>query len=231
MTGAATAVRVRWIHRDGPRGLIGAVVCVVAAIVFSMGFALITGRGPSTLITTYVSWDVFAISQIVLVLLAYARATPQQLPDLLRHTGTRRRAANLWSAGEGPGTAVTLAVIALVGAVVLPRISGVDAGGRLAETLVIASGVILSWIVVVVSFTVFYARRAIQHGGLEFPGGDPEQGWVDYLYFALSVSSTFGTTDVTVTTTRMRRSVLSHAAIAFVFNTVILAILVGAVAS
>jgi uncharacterized membrane protein len=228
VTSTAGAVRVRWIHRDGPRGYVGAAICGVVAAAFSVVYAFTTGHGPSSVLTTYLGWDVFALVQIVLTAIAYTGATPQQLPLLVRGTGSRRRLSNLYLGGEGPGTAVTLAIVALVGAAVLPRVGGTNSAGGLAEGIVVVAGVVLSWIVVVISYTVFYARQQVLHGGLEFPGGATEHAWTDYLYFALSVASTFGTTDVTVVSSRMRRAVLVHAAIAFVFNTVIIAMLVSA---
>ncbi|MFK4599939.1 hypothetical protein RKD30_006606 [Streptomyces pristinaespiralis] len=47
-------------------------------------------------------------------------------------------------------------------------------------------------------------------------------------YFALSVRTTFGTTDVTVMSRELRRTVAANATIAFVFNTVIVAGMVAA---
>ena len=44
------------------------------------------------------------------------------------------------------------------------------------------------------------------------------------------MATTFGTTDVDVTTTRLRRAVMGHAVLTFVFNTVIIALLVSALA-
>jgi uncharacterized membrane protein len=48
------------------------------------------------------------------------------------------------------------------------------------------------------------------------------------VYFALSVMTTFRTTDVTVMSREMRRTVVANATIAFVFSTVIVAGMVAA---
>jgi uncharacterized membrane protein len=46
------------------------------------------------------------------------------------------------------------------------------------------------------SYTVFYARRYIEDPDcLTFPGGQ-DPGVSDHLYFAAAVGTTFGTTDV-----------------------------------
>ncbi len=48
------------------------------------------------------------------------------------------------------------------------------------------------------------------------------------MYFALSVMTTLGTTDVMVTSHEMRRTVAANSVIAFVFNTITVAGLVSA---
>lgn len=89
--------------------------------------------------------------------------------------------------------------------------------------------VVVAWISVVVAFAVaFHADDLVEDGqALEFPGGQ-EPVWGDYVYFALSVMTTFGTTDVTVLSREMRRTVAANAVIAFVFNTITVASVVSA---
>ncbi len=62
---------------------------------------------------------------------------------------------------------------------------------------------------------------------MEFPG-DSAPTWDDYVYLAVQVSTTFSTHDGTVVTTAMRRKVTAQSVIAFVFNTVIVALVVSA---
>lgn len=59
-------------------------------------------------------------------------------------------------------------------------------------------------------------------GGLDFPGGKPPQGW-DFLYFAIVIGMTAQTADTNITSTRMRKLVILHSLITFLFNTVIVA--------
>ena len=61
---------------------------------------------------------------------------------------------------------------------------------------------------------------------LDFPGGAP--AGVDFAYFAFTIGMTFQTSDVTISSRVLRRWVLGHAVLAFGFNTVILAMAVGA---
>ena len=136
--------------------------------------------------------------------------------------------ALLLGGGEGPGLAVTLAVVALAGAALLPRLDAFASPGNetlLAGSLIVA--VVMSWFVVVVSYAVHYARTNAEHPGLRLPDEGPH-GFTDYFYFSLTVATTFGTTDVMVTTTRMRRTVAGQSALTFLFTTIIFVLLVTA---
>lgn len=60
-----------------------------------------------------------------------------------------------------------------------------------------------------------------------FPGR-PELVRRDYFYLAVQVSTTFSTSDVELTTTEMRGTSTAQSILAFVVNTVIVALLVSA---
>lgn len=78
----------------------------------------------------------------------------------------------------------------------------------------------------VTSYAVQYAREDIHRPGLKLGGSQPPL-FDDYLYQAITVSTSLAVSDVTATTTAMRRLVRSHALVAFAFNTVIVALLVS----
>lgn len=59
-------------------------------------------------------------------------------------------------------------------------------------------------------------------GGLDFPATD-EPGYWDFLYFAFTLGMTFQTSDVSVTSSSMRRTALFQSLAAFLFNLGILA--------
>jgi uncharacterized membrane protein len=59
-------------------------------------------------------------------------------------------------------------------------------------------------------------------GGLDFPD-EAEPGYWDFLYFAFTLGMTFQTSDVSITATPMRRTVLFQCLAAFLFNLGILA--------
>lgn len=64
--------------------------------------------------------------------------------------------------------------------------------------------------------------------GIAFPGGGEPRAW-DFLYYSFVVGMTAQVSDVSVTTTRMRRLTLGHSIFSFFYNTVILALTVNAV--
>lgn len=136
----------------------------------------------------------------------------------------------VYGTAPGPGVAITVSTIALAVSVIwLPRGSEVSSTIPEGARLVVGVLVLISaWTTVMVSFAVAYhADNLLEDGAaLDFPGSrDPR--WSDYIYFAVSVSTTFGPTDVTVRSWQMRRTVTVHSILAFVFNTVILAGVVG----
>jgi len=71
---------------------------------------------------------------------------------------------------------------------------------------------------------IFYraAKGGGDCGGLEFPD-TAEPGYWDFLYFAFTLGMTFQTSDVSVTASGMRRTVLFQCLAAFLFNLGILA--------
>lgn len=92
--------------------------------------------------------------------------------------------------------------------------------------------VAVAWTCVPVSFAVAFDVDNREGGGrTRAPRPRRRAIWSDDIYFAVSVMTTFGTTDVDVTSNVMRRTVTVDAVVAFVFSTVILAALVSVLAT
>ncbi len=137
-----------------------------------------------------------------------------------------RRRWRRWSdrQNQAPSWSVQVSALALlVVAVIL-----VTPDLRSSQTVLFAALAMVAacWMNVVVMFAVHYARLDAHEPGLAFPG-ESAQDLSDYLYFALAVQSTFGTTDVEVRTRVLRRAVAGQGALAFVFNSVIIAMIVS----
>jgi uncharacterized membrane protein len=58
--------------------------------------------------------------------------------------------------------------------------------------------------------------------GLTFPGRD-DPDYFDFLYFSFTIGAAAQTSDVIIVSRRMRRIVLAHTVLAFLFNTTVLA--------
>ena len=115
-------------------------------------------------------------------------------------------------------------------AAIAAELSGIhSAGGRdQAIRLGLAALTILcSWFFVNLMFAVHYAHDyygdAGQRRGLVFPGED-QPDYIDFLYFSFTIGAAAQTSDVTINSRRMRRLVLGHTVLAFLFNTTILAL-------
>ncbi|WP_316832624.1 DUF1345 domain-containing protein [Pedobacter aquatilis] len=96
------------------------------------------------------------------------------------------------------------------------------------------SGMFLSWVLVHTTFTMryahlFYGDTKNKNGGLDFPG-DEEPDFIDFAYFAFVIGMTFQVSDVEISSRKIRRLTLLHSIISFIFNTVIVALTINALA-
>ncbi|ROQ26930.1 putative membrane protein [Streptomyces sp. PanSC19] len=175
----------------------------------------------------------FRLILVVITAVAFSTASPERV-----HAWARRETRGtvlqryVYGTAPGPGVSIFIAAAALLVAVVWRpghMGSGLEPLPRAAVALVLVA---VAWVCVAVSFAVaFQADNLVEDGqALDFPGEEPP-AWADHVYFAFSVMTTFGTTDVDVTSREMRRTVTANAAIAFVFNTVTVASLVSALDS
>ncbi len=96
-------------------------------------------------------------------------------------------------------------------------------------TVIAVLGVMLSWILTHTVYTLRYAHlyyRGKHVGGLEFPGQD-RPAEIDFAYFSFTIGMTFQVSDVVISSSRIRRAALSHALLAFAYNTTILALVLN----
>lgn len=91
--------------------------------------------------------------------------------------------------------------------------------------------ILISWFLVHTTMALHYAHEYYGDGhlraGLDFPGDDKDVGYWDFLYFSFTVGATAQTSDVAVVTAGMRKVVLMHGILSFLFNTTILALLIN----
>lgn len=202
-------------------------VAAITQAVLTFGFVLVDPDPARHQVRNlFISWTLYAIVYTAVTLAVFLPADPDELRVRLDRRSRRdTRFRKIFRGGDGPFLAVGMSAAALVFAAGLPLLSGSRQSGT--GTTIAAVGAIAgSWTISMVGYALHYAARDTRTPGLTFCG-DERPAFADYLYFAISVATTFGTTDTEVTTTRMRRTVSGHTVIAFVFNTVILAIMVS----
>jgi uncharacterized membrane protein len=133
--------------------------------------------------------------------------------------------------------AVLLGITGVVIAVLLVAI-GAEAMGNNPEPFtkgLIIFTLAIAWLFSNTIYALHYAHLAYgdERGGcsgLDFPGTDDPDYW-DFVYFAFTCGMAFATSDVQVTSKRMRRVVTVHSLAAFAFNIGVLAFTINVLGS
>lgn len=166
-----------------------------------------------------IAFDVGAVLFLALMAVLMARATP---------TAMRRR-ARIQDEGKWAILVMSLCVAAVVlGALSYELHAAKDKS--LADITLASTSIFLAWLFVAVMFSQQYAHSFyMKQGQLNFPGTDQPDYW-DFTYFAVVLSMCCQTSDVTVTSSSLRRLVMLHSLVSFFFNVIIIAITVNVVA-
>ena len=203
-------------------------------VLVRIAVASAVGVAATLLLATRYSWAVSSISGwdaggIVLVGLAWITIFTADAAE------TGKRAAT----GD-PGRTLVYALVLLTSAislgaaVVLQRQASVVAPRSEALLAILCVGTVaLSWTLTHTAFTLRYAHLYYREdaegiGGVEFPGGGMPT-YMDFAYFAFTVGMCFQVSDVQVTSHQIRRAVLLHATMSFLYNTAILAFVLNLV--
>lgn len=175
-----------------------------------------------TFVKFLATWSTYALVYLALTWLAVRLGGMSTLVAMARRS-LRLSSAEKWVATSPARIAQGAAAVAMVAvAVVMPRPDQHDA----AEALVVAVclvAVVVSWLMLQVGFLMTYVGVHSDGGGLVLPDG-AEPGITDFAYFTVAVGTTFGTTDIEVHRSALRRQVLAHGLLAFVFNTLVLTV-------
>ena len=176
----------------------------------------------TSLATRYlVAWDVFLALFLVEAVVLIARFDEGL---------ARRRAAAQDDGGLALLVLTIGASVMSLGAIVAELGAAAEAASRAQSFLLVLGTITLSWIFVQVIFALHYAHEYFDEGdeggGLLFPGDDRPEYW-DFLYFSVVIGMTFQVSDVQVTSKPIRRLVMAHGLVSFVFNVAILALMVN----
>jgi len=166
-------------------------------------------------------WDA---AGVCLLVLAWWRIWHENSVETRRH-----------AAAEDPGRHLVWLLVLLASTVslfaagfVMRRARGI-APSDTAFCLLLAlclTAVVSAWALTHTAYSLRYAHLYYRddddgEGGLEFPGKIDPDGF-DFAYFAFTLGMCFQVSDVCITSRSIRRAVLAHALLSFLFNTVIL---------
>jgi uncharacterized membrane protein len=169
-------------------------------------------------------WVVAAAAFISWVWLTVARLSPEQTRLVATIEDNSRIATST--------TLLLASTASLVGAgLSVLRINDTSPNERTALLVAGVATVALSWGVVQTVFALRYAHEYYTEpvGGIDFGDVDGEPDYQDFAYVAFTVGMTFQTSDTTIQTRKIRRTVLTHALMAYLFGAVILAVMVNVI--
>lgn len=155
----------------------------------------------------------------------------------------RDRSAAAMRRHSAQNDANRLLVLALTAATALAILAAIltelpsSRGGHTLATVKLIATLGLAWLFTNVVFMLHYAHMHYANafggtrdgGGFQFPG-TPEPDYWDFLYFAFTVGMSFAASDVSVTRTVVRRVVIAHSLLSFVFNIGVLAFSINVLA-
>jgi hypothetical protein len=174
-----------------------------------------------------IAWVGFAISYLWLGIRAFRGADHAELVRRILGSPLPRSVWKRWLLAGGGGIVWPVVISVWAFSTIITAV--VNRKDVPVLVLSMAGLTVLSCIAIITfSFALYYARKDVEGGGLEFPGPE-ESVFSDYVYLAAGCSVTFGTTDTTVTTASMRRFVTFQSVLAWVLNTMVIATFISLV--
>ena len=200
---------------------------VLTAAAFGLLAALAVSFLVPWQLTVLVAWDVTAALVVSAVWISIGGMTAEETAEFAVQEDDSRASTHFLLIGA--------ALVSLVG-VVLAFVKA-NTGTHHDEVLLEAFGVatiVCSWLLVHTVFALRYAHVYYTgtEGGIDFKSkGHERPDYLDFAYTAFTVGMTFQVSDTDITRREMRRQVLRHALISFLFGAVILATTVNVIAS
>ena len=166
------------------------------------------------------AWDVAALVMSSFAWMIFLKAGPHETHQ---HAGTHdpgRRAVNVL-------VILTSCVSLLATAVVLRQARAQAPEVRDLFVVLCILAVASAWLLTHSAYALRYAHLYYRDdhegvGGLTFPG-DAAPCYLDFAYFAFTIGMCFQVSDVSIPSRQIRRAVLGHSVLSFLYNTAILA--------
>jgi uncharacterized membrane protein len=219
-----TVIDGLWRPRhSGRRRLMWAVLAIAVAAVVASAFL------PWQL-TILVAWSVGAVVVVVRAWMHVWQFTPEDTQAFATAEDDSRTFADFFLLGAS--------LVSLVGvAVAFLKANEVPDDEEIAIKVIGIVTILLSWLVVhtIAAFTYARLYYTVPVGGIDFKsdesGWSDEPDYHDFAYLAFTVGMTYQVADTDVTQRTMRKAVLRHALLSFVFGAVILATTVNLIAN
>lgn len=194
---------------------------------FFIGLTAILGAAAGTLVGVTAGWQyapaagwiATATCYLIWMRTSLGNMTPSEIESIVQQRQPARRPAD---------TIIIIASIASLGGVAYLLAAGTAKGPDATIAAVIGFlSVIASWLVVQAVYTLRYAILFYTEpiGGIDF-NHEERPAFSDFAYLAFTIAVTYGITDTAVKDRIIRRSVLQHSMVSYLFGTVILAITV-----
>jgi uncharacterized membrane protein len=200
---------------------------IAVALGLLIAFTLITLTKWRVASSLLVGWDVCAGLYLTLAFHMMSQAD-------IAHMRRRARQQD-----EGQFAILILAAIAgLASLAAIFALLGTQHGGMRspADLFLATITILLAWAFTHTMFALHYAHEYYDEndgkgGGMEFPGGECEPDYWDFMYFSFVVGMCAQVSDVTVSCKPIRRTVFGHSVVSFIFNAALLALTVNIAAS
>ena len=197
---------------------------IVSVILVTAGLQILSG--------VLIGWDMFCISLIILSWLTFIYTESAELNQQAKKQDESRYSTFL--------IVLFSVLVSLVGIIFIMNNKDENLVHKQLNTVISMSGVALSWLLLHTTFTLRYAHLYYvqslsaendQKGGIDFPGGNKKPDYLDFAYFSFVIGMTFQVSDVQISSSKIRKVALLHGLIAFVFNTIILALTISILAN
>ncbi|SDK15610.1 DUF1345 domain-containing protein [Flavobacterium noncentrifugens] len=202
----------------------------ISVVLSIVGYMVSQWFGLEIITNSFIAWDVFTGTLIFLSWWLFTTTNAQEQHNVVEK--------------QDDGLKVIFSIIlicicaSLLAVLLLITKGKVSADGyiiQIANLLAVA----FSWILLHTIFTIKYAHLYHDHGklhtgskigGIEFPGSK-KSDYLDFAYFSFVIGMTFQVSDTQVSSNIVRRYVLMHSLISFVYNTIIVALTINTVAN
>lgn len=227
---AAPRKKYPWHQREIVQQYGSAAIAGVMALGLTWwsGLLLTSGDGifpalTNSFLPALLFYGFWGVLYFLFTLFAYRKPRGDALRDKI--LGTRPE-KSFWSSASG--WASVIVGIALFGIIGLLLAGGVR--DSLPMQLGAAGSLAGAWLLLMAVFALEYTRLWAADAGIRFPQ-DPsrpeERRFRDFLYLSAQVNTTFGPGDVQFTSAEARKSITAQSIVAFLFNTVVIALLIA----